>query len=188
MGEAAIEHRLGLFLLWCARRLRELGWAGALGLALLAFAAAFLVSGVWPLQDKLAGTRASALDLQARLRRPGALEPGPRQRVDAFYQRFGDYASLPELLVRLHGYALARGVNSRKADYRETPETGTPLVRIVVTLPVTAQFDALRAWLADVSAEMPGVALESLRVARDGIGKAEVEAEAHFIVFLRRAP
>jgi hypothetical protein len=187
MGGDAIAHGFGLFLLWSGRRLRELGWAGALGFALLAFATAFLVSGVWPVQDRLAGTRSSLLDLQSSLRRPGTLAPGPRQRVDAFYQRFGDDASLPELLIRLHGYALARGVNSRKADYRESAETGTPLVRVVVTLPVTASFEALRAWLADISAEVPGISLESLRVSREGIDKPDVEAEARFFVFLRRA-
>lgn len=168
---------------------RALGWGGALGLALLAFAAAFWFSGAQPARVRVAEAQRDLDSLRTELARPGNPELGPRERASAFYNAFPTRAELPDLLLRLHGYALARGVASQRADYREASDaTGTPLVKVIVALPVKGRYPQVRAWLADILAELPQVGLEELRIARDGVERADLEAEARFVVFLRRAP
>lgn len=171
---------------WAVRQVRGLGWAGAVGLALLAFAAAFGFSAGVPARKQLVEAVNGLDELRDQLKRRQAPAPGPRQRTDAFYARFPAQSDLPDVLLRLHGYALARGVMSQRADYREAPETGTPLTRVLVTLPVKGRYPQLRAWLADISTEMPQVGLEELRFTREDIGKVDLDAEVRFVVFLRR--
>jgi Tfp pilus assembly protein PilO len=168
---------------------RSLGWAGALGAALLAFATAFWFSGAQPARERLFEAQRDLDTLRAELARPGRLEPGPRERVSGFYAGFPVRAELPDILLRLHGYALARGVTSQRADYREAGDAaGTPLVRVIVALPVKGRYPQLRAWIADVMSELPQVGLDELRISRDTVGREELEAEARFVVFLRRVP
>lgn len=172
---------------WLLRQGRGLGWAGALGLALLAFAGAFAASANLPARDKLAESQHSLDELRTVLARRTRPEPGPRERMSRFYAGFPVATELPKVLLRLHGYALARGVVSQRADYRESAEAGTPLTRVLVTLPVKGAYPQLQAWLADVSLEMPQVGLEELRFSRENIGQHELDAEVRFVVFLRRA-
>jgi len=97
-------------------------------------------------------------------------------------------AALLGLLERVHGHALARGVEVDKAEYRSAVDAGSPLERISLELPARAPYGALRAWIGDVLAGMPEVALEHLALQRPAIDAAVVEARVRFVVFVRRGP
>lgn len=170
------------------RAFHAAGWAGVVGIALCVFAVSFDLVGNRTLADE-----ADALHLQARSlaksqRQRSVPVASDRERLDAFYAGLPPASSLPELLVRLHGHALARGVPTEKADYRVQALAGTPLEKISLELPVRGSYPAVRSWLADVQAGMPELALDELALRRTDIGRADIEARVRFVIFVRPAP
>jgi hypothetical protein len=168
------------------RSFRAAGWAGVLGIALLGFALSFDLSGNRALADE-----ADALQRQThalRRAKPAPLAESERARLERFYAGFPPADELPDILVRLSGYALARGVHLDKADYRSAAESGTPLEKVSLELPARGTYPVLRAWLSDVLDEMPEVAVAGLSLKRQGIASGEVEAQLRLVIYLRRAP
>lgn len=171
------------------RTFRAAGWAGVVGIALSVFAVCFDLSGNRALEAEADALDQEARALHQRLRaHPDAAIVSDRARLERFYGQFPDADGLPDLLVRLHGYALARGLHLDRAEYRAAPEGGTPLERVTLELPARGPYPVLRTWLADVLAEMPEVALDGLSLRRASLATPEVEAQLRFVVFLRRQP
>lgn len=167
------------------RILRGAGWAGALGVALTVFALAFDASGNRPIADE-----ADTLDRQTRslLRQQRHAVPPPpteRDHLDTYYRAFPAGDGLPDLLVRIHGYAQARGLAADKAEYRSTLVTGTPLEQVALELPLHGRYAALRLWLGDLLAELPEVAVDGLLLKRADIGAEELEARVRLVIYLR---
>lgn len=171
------------------RLFRSAGWAGVVGFGLLVFALSLDYFGNRTLAEEADALQQEAHVLASRLRHP-AVTPvaSDRQRLDAFYASLPRSSDLPELLVRLHGHALARGIRVESANYRSTPEAGTPLERITLELPAQGTYPLLRAWLEDVQTAMPEVALDAISLRRDSIGVTDVQARVRLLVFLRGVP
>lgn len=170
------------------RSFHAAGWAGVLGFALLLFAVSFDFTGNRTLEAEAASLRQEARALVARQHRPVRAESSERQRLEQFYAGLPGVTRLPDLLVRLHGYALARGVVLDRADYRTTVEVGTPLERVTLDLPAHGSYPMLRAWLDDLYVEMPELAVESLSIHRERIDAPLLEAQVRLTLFLRRSP
>lgn len=168
------------------RSCRAAGWAGAIGIALAGFAVSFDLTGNRVLEVEADTLRRQARSLARTQRQRAAPVLSARDRLDAFHTGFPAADGLPDLLLRLHGHALARGVTTDKADYRAAPVTGTPLEQVSVELPVHATYPEIHGWLGDVLAYMPEVALDGLAFKRADIGSSEVEARVRFVIFLRR--
>lgn len=177
----------GLAAAWveAQRILRGAGWAGVLGVALTVFALAFDVSGNRPLADEADALERQARSLLRQQRHAVPLPPTERERLDAYYRAFPASDGLPDLLVRIHGYALARGLTADKADYRSTPVAGTPLEQVALELPLHGRYAELRLWLGDLLAELPGVAVDGLLLKRANIGAEELDARVRLVIFLR---
>lgn len=168
------------------RTLQAAGWAGMLGIPLCVFAVSFDLTG-----NRALANEADALHQQVRSqtrnqRQRGVPMASDRERLDAFYACLPPAGNLPELLLRLHGHALARGVPAEKADYRVQAVPGTPLEKIHLEIPVHGSYPAIRSWLADVQAGMPELTLDELTLRRPNIGKADIEARVRFVIFVRR--
>ena len=162
------------------------GWAGVLGIGLGVFALSFDLTGNRALADEADTLHQQARSLARSQRQRSAPVASDRERLDAFYARLPPAGSLPELLVRLHGHALARGLPTDKADYRVQALPGTPLEKVSLDLPVRGSYPAIRSWLADVLAAMPALALDELALRRADIGKPDIEARVRFVIFVRR--
>jgi Tfp pilus assembly protein PilO len=168
------------------RSFRAAGWAGVIGIALAAFAVTFDLTGNRALEDEADTLRGQHRSLARTQRQRAAPALSGRERLEAFYGGFPAADGLPDLLLRVHGHALARGVTTDKADYRAAPVSGTPLEQVSLELPVRGAYPEIRGWLADVLEHMPEVALDGLAFRRADIGSPELEARVRFIVFLRR--
>lgn len=178
--------RLAGFREACLRSFHAAGWAGVMGMALAAFAVTFDLTGNRAMEDAADALRGQARSLARAQRQRTAPVLSARDRLEAFYGTFPSVEGLPDLLLRLHGHALARGVTTDKADYRAAPVTGTPLEQVSLELPVHAAYPDIQGWLADVLEHMPEVALDGLAFKRADIGSPEVEARVRFVIFLRR--
>lgn len=169
------------------RTFQAAGWAGVVGISLCVFALSFDLTGNRALADAADALHQQARSLAKGQRQRSVPVASDRERVDAFYAGLPPASSLPELLLRLHGHALARGVPTEKADYRVQALPGTPLEKVSLELPVRGSYPAIRQWLADVQAGMPALALDELALRRADIGKADIEARVRFVIFVRRA-
>ncbi|MDD3352659.1 GspMb/PilO family protein [Zoogloea sp.] len=166
---------------------RRAGWAGVVGLALGGFALSFDLGGNRLLAGEAESLRQQARQLSRQLRRATPPETTPRDRLETFLQGFPAAAELPDLLVRLHGHALVRGVLVDKADYRASPLAGSPLEQVTLELPLRGAYPAIRLWLADLLAAMPELAVDSLQVRRGSIEAGDVEGRVRLVLYLRRA-
>lgn len=167
------------------RALHRVGWAGALGVGLIAFALAFgytVAADQARRGDELAAERVRLLKAAAS---PAADQRSEAERLAAFYARFPTVTELPARLQELHRLAEAHGVVLARADYRASREAGTGLQRVSLSLPSSGAFEPLYRWLAEVLATMPEVALESLTVKREDTATDEVEVELRLAIFLR---
>lgn len=171
------------------RALRGAGWAGAAGGLLLALAVAIdqqAASAVETRRTALAAERASLL-------RGGEAVQAVRTGVDrdtlrAFYDGFPTRDALPALLSALQVQAETHGVDIDRSDYRVADETGAPLQRVVLSLPVRAEYAALYGWLSELVATTPHVGLEALTLRRGDARGGFVEGELRLLVFVRRTP
>lgn len=173
---------------WRERLMRAVmraGWAGAVGLALLAFALAFGLSAGGEQAaraEALAAERASLLKVAAA---PVAPVLSDRGQLAAFYARFAPASELSAVLAQIHTAAADHGLLPERGDYRSALVSGTPLVRVTATLPMQGRFDDLYAWLGQVLAEQPGAAVEQLSIKRERAADGQVSADVRLSVFVR---
>lgn len=167
------------------RGLYRAGWAGAVGAGLLAFAVAF---GYTVSADQ-AGRRQDLAAERARLLKaaadPAQDQRSDRERLAAFYARFPTAAELPARLQELHRLADAHGVVLARADYRSSRDAGTALQRVSLSLPLSGPFEPVYAWLGEVLATMPEVAVEGLALKRESTEAGTVDIDLRLVLFLR---
>ena len=89
---------------------------------------------------------------------------------------------------RLFAAAEKAGVSLEEGRYLESRDPESGLDRLAIVLPVAGRYPALRAFLANALEGEPSLALEGLRLSRDGIGESEVQAEVRFVLFLGGRP
>lgn len=168
-----------------ARGLHRLGWAGAVGAGLLAFALAFgytVAAEQEAQRQRLASERTRLLRAAAV---PEEDRRTDREQLESFFARFPAAAELPARLQELHRLAETHGVTLARADYRASREAGTSLQRVSLGLPVSGAFEPVYQWLAEVLASMPEVAVESISIKRDSTETGSVEVELRLALFLR---
>ncbi|HSV35143.1 MAG TPA: GspMb/PilO family protein [Ramlibacter sp.] len=171
------------------RMARRAGWPAALGGGLFAFALAYGYFGNGGTREQIAQVTEQQRKLRELAARPASEMLPAREQLTRFYQRFpgGNVSQdvLPAVLLGLHQSAKKQGLSALRADYRDSAEADTPLRRVRVHIPVRGSYKAVRAWLNDVVATMPEVAIDGLEIRRAEIGVDEVEAQARFTVLLR---
>lgn len=168
----------------------RIGWAGVVGLALLVFALGLLFATNAPLRRQAAELERELDVAQAtaaserRLR--VAADPGARlARFRAGLPRQSD---LPQVIGRMLREADAAGVELERGTYEFRAGDSGLIARYTVTLPVQATYPQIRAMTGVILAALPAVALESLRIERDGVSDEVVTADLRFAVFVRGDP
>jgi hypothetical protein len=171
----------GRLLDWLAWAAARLGRPGQAGLVMVALAAALCLGWVSPL-ERDSGERL------ARAERLARQPPAPVASVPDWR------ASLPTghvghaHLARLFQAASAHGLRLEEGRYRDARDARTGLTRLSIVLPVSGPYPALRAFLAQALNGGPGLALEGLRLSREDMAGAEVEAEVRFVLLVGDRP
>ena len=166
-------------------QLRRLGWPGAVGVTLAAFAAVLYGSGILAAQTQLTRLRGEIEQLRARpTATAAATAVSFEQRVKVFRGFFTSQEELPRMIESIHDRAAANGVAIATADYRESTDPASGLLRLQVTMPLKGSYPQIRAWLGEVMNELPAIALDEFTLKRDRIGNSVLEGRVRFSLYL----
>jgi hypothetical protein len=164
-----------------------IGMAGAAGVALLVFAAAFAVATLAPAYEALHAAREREQRLAGRLSDAGGQRSPSGDDLEAqlaaFLKHFPAADDARQDILRLQGFAAKHGIELRRGEYRVAPESGTPLVRHQIALPVTGSYLSVRSFVAEALQQLPSVALTSVSLKRDSISSQEIEARLQFVLY-----
>lgn len=155
----------------------RLGWVGGLGIVLLAGAMgadALLLRPMEAQLDKLVDANQKALLMPAKARQE-------KTRAQALPELEPEAAAA---LKRVFDAARGEGIELMRGDYRQVQEQGAGFKRYQFTLPVAGTYPEIRAFLSDVLADEPALALNGLLLRRDSIESPEVEATLRFTLYL----
>lgn len=172
---------------WIAWGAGRLGWPGLSGLALVAGAVATCVLVVRPMDAQV-----TRLEGQSRL----LAEQRARSDVAAMVaQPVRDWrADLPTdhqaygRLTRLFQAAKEAGLALDEGSYRTQMESQSGLGRLVISLPVSGDYTAVRGFLAQALNQDTAMALESLRFSREDMADTELLADMRFALYLGGRP
>lgn len=166
----------------------RLGYAGIAGIALIVFAAIYWVMTLRPHAAELGALHADADVLQQRLRAAQNVaqsgKPGPAEQLAAFYAFFPQPATWPEWLGKINKAAVAKGVQLQSGEYKLERAAGAKLVRYQLTLPVQGSYGQVRAFIAEVLAQVPAAVLEEVSLKRERADSPQLEARIRFALFL----
>lgn len=180
--------RLQDWLSWGGARL---GWPGLLGLALLAGGVAACLAVVRPMDAEVTRLQGEARALAQQLARRDATLASPVQVKDWRADLPSDHQAYGRL-TRLFQAAEDAGLALDEGSYRtqfEGASTGQAgLGRLVISLPVSGDYPALRGFLAQALNQDPAIALENLRLTREAMNETELMAELRFALYLGGHP
>ncbi|OYY93768.1 MAG: hypothetical protein B7Y41_09870 [Hydrogenophilales bacterium 28-61-23] len=169
---------------WLRYFVARLGWPGTLGLALLV--SAWLVHGL-DVQPRIdAGIemeqRAERLSKQAR-----PVREAEATRSVALSETLPGAERIPEAVARLFAAATHAGLSLKQGVYRPAGEKSSGMMRYQISLPVTGNYPAIRAFVAEALERERSLALDGIRLARTRMDSDEIEAELRFTLFLGAA-
>lgn len=160
-------------------------WLGLVGLLVATF-------GLWslhvrPLQEQIADQQqvmelpppVIVKTLQGHAFEQQMLE---LRRFDAMFPSFDRLTLQLELLFDIlanHGLSIDKG----QYILREKP--GNSYRRFEARFPLHGSYLALRRALIDVQKELPNVAIADIQLTRPDVTSSQVEAQMHFVVFIR---
>jgi len=150
---------------------KELGTAGLVAIALIAFAIAFNGFVTSPLEAK------NELLLRKTSRGAAKVQPGA-EKVAAVYEFLAKPEEPTDWLAKLHGIGTATGVQIKSANYRNQPAEGR-LVRTEIVLPVSGSYAQIRDFLKRAQAEIPVMSIDQINLRRveSGASRDLVQAE-----------
>ena len=156
---------------------KELGTAGLVAIALIAFALAFSGFVTRPLEGK------TELLLQKTSRGAAKVQPGA-EKVAAVYEFLAKPEEPTDWLAKLHGIGTATGVQIRAASYGTKPAEGR-IVRYEIVLPVAGSYAQIRDFLKRAQAEIPVMSIDQVTLKKDekkgGAIHAEMRLTLHMV-------
>lgn len=173
---------------WRLRRIsRHMGAAGVAGLACLVTAFLLAATQTLPIRAENAKQTRLLAELRARVAAkavpPSPVDPVPQPLTDlpptgTAAEQIGTL----EHLARAHGIALPRG------QYSATRQPGGAFTRWQIVLPVETTYPALHAWLATLLERLPNLALDEIKLKRERIESATLQAELHLVLYVESLP
>lgn len=161
------------------------GAPGIIGLALMAFAAAFTMGGIEPLREEMAELQ----ERQQRLARMPAKTPA--QQAAQAKATFANDLALPSAadalpqVMRLTELAEQQGLKLRQGDYRLHRDREAGVSAYQMHYPVSGSYVALRQFINSALEQFPALALEEVQVRRNTIGATDVDARLRFTLYLK---
>lgn len=160
------------------------GAPGIIGLALMAFCAAFALGGLEPLREELGA-------LQQREQRMSRMPARSAAKQTAKAGPFTREINLPTAadalpqVMRLTELAEKRGLKLSQGDYRLNRDREAGVSAYQMHYPVAGSYVALRQFINDALDQFPALALEEVLIRRNTIGAADVEARLRFTLYLK---
>ena len=108
----------------------------------------------------------------------------PQQQLLAFRQRFPGEQGIAPTLASLQASAQRHGLQLNRAEFRFTREPDEPLARYAITLPVQADYRALRRFTREALRELPGLAMEEVNLRRSDPKSPLLDAQLRFVLFV----
>jgi len=186
--KASLQTALQMFAAGLMRIAHQAGWPALVGGMLIAASLAIVLSATAPAREQIASLDQQRRQLRAPLRSKGAEPVSAQTQLRNFYAAFPARSTLPDALMTLHRIATHNGLHDTRADYRDTPEAGTPLVRVKIEIPVTGSYASIRTWIAELLKALPSLTLDGLELRRADVGKAQLDARVRFQLLLRSVP
>lgn len=178
------------------RYLARMGWAGILGAGLGMFALAFFYSGNRERENQLLDLARQRQALVAQINHEYKNEMSPQLILNQFVQRLPASSSLPDILLQLDTRARRYGLSPSRAEYSESALSGsgsgagTKVVngkfrKIRISMPVKGEYAAVRDWLVDALASIPGLSVDALDFQRKDMNQPMLDVQIHLAVYMR---
>ncbi len=177
---------------WLRYGLARLGWPGGVGLALLLAAGLLHSLEVRPMRDANLNLQQRVATLAKQVR--PARETEAAKPTDLSITLPGA-ERMPEAVARLFAAARHAGLTLQQGAYRsvgdkpagEKSGSRNSLLRYQISLPVTGEYPAIRAFVAEALEREASLALDGMRLTREGMDLGEVDAELRFTLYLGSA-
>ena len=163
---------------------RRAGWPALAGAALLAGAGAIEFDSLPAARGKLAEVRAAIVKARAQRNVPERATADAANLLAALPAR----DALEGIVAAIHQAAAAQGLATGSGEYRSRKEAGGEVLRYEIALPLKGAYTALRAWLADLAAQQPALAIDELSLHRSTAEAGQVEGRLRLLLFLRARP
>jgi Tfp pilus assembly protein PilO len=169
-----------------AYALARAGWAGAVGVALLAFALAIHFGVAAPLQAELDTLDAEHEALVERVAQ-GVTVESPREQLTRFDAALVERKRLPSLLADLSKTATVGGLALSRVESRESQALGSGYARQEYVFPLRGSYPALRTWLADIQRLSSAVLVDDVLLRREDVARDLVEATVRVSILMKEA-
>lgn len=170
------------------RWITRLGLPGIIGIGVFVMSLAFYFSLVQPKQLQLEEASQSIDLLSDRVNRAGkALKSGERPTVEQlseFYQIFPNERNSVDLIGRIVAIAHSDGLNLDEGEYKVNHEKIGRLTRMQMILPVKAEYQQIRKFLADIGSDIPVASLEQIQFQRQKVGDPFVDTHIKLVLYL----
>lgn len=163
-----------------------LGWPGVTGLLLLMAAWLAQSQYVEPMRVNGIAMQQRAQHLSEQKRPLHTIEVARQVELSA---TLPGAERMPEAVARLFSAANHAGLTLQQGAYRAVgdkpdAEKSGDLSRYQISLPVTGDYPAVRAFVAEALEREPSLALDGLRLVRERMDLAEIDAELRFTLYL----
>lgn len=170
--------------------LHSIGWTGVTGVMLLGAGLAGLLYAALALEPKLDTDRlaleAAAQQAKARPAAPAEQRPAPSVRLDQFHASFPAPREIPAAIGTVLRIAGEQGLALDQGQYRLAAESGGPLMRYQMTLPVRGTYRQLRGFVEQSLLELPALALDGVQFRRETVGAAGIDSVVEFSLYVHQ--
>lgn len=164
--------------------LRQLGWPGLAGVALLAGALLFGQFLLAPLEDRI-----SALDATiSRNDRPSSGTRSEQQALDTFYAHFNRKEGITDKLAHIYSAAEDNGLALNHATYRMSPVAKSRLMQYQISIQTNGEYGSVRNFALQILDTMPTATLDSIRFDRQSTTSPLLSAELILSLYLLPSP
>jgi hypothetical protein len=97
-----------------------------------------------------------------------------------------ELAQVTHAIATLYGLAAQHKLDLQEVVYQDQQQQDEPLLRYSVDFNVTQSYPLIKAFVLDMLAAMPYLALEKIQLEREDIQSPQIEAQLTFRLFLER--
>ena len=114
-----------------------------------------------------------------------ALAPHLGERARDIEQRLASEDDRMRLMKQIWQLGAAAGLQLNRVDYHTEVDAGGRFNRLLITLPMTGSYPAVRKLMFTLMAEFPGLSLDKIDMKRDQTASAQVETLVHMTLHTR---
>ena len=168
-------------------RMRLLPWQVVAGGSLLLLSLLSLLLVVLPQVRALDQLESSVAELRKSMPRHAGkwIAPSPQASLNTFYEFLPPESDTYKLVGKLLDAAATQGIAPEKAEYQLTRLSAAPISRYQVTLPLHAEYVAVRRFMIDVLNTLPNAAITEVSITRDEQAEGMVNARLRFSFYLQ---